>query len=457
MNASQIIVDNSLERLRYFFGQLLTQRDLEAEQAFHLALRRLAQRETFGTGTIAGLRVTPEHDSVVPPRSVFVLPGLAMDPDGRELLLEEVVCLLVADEPLPVEPHVFSPVPGSKSALAAAVAARFGAAFTVANLDEVVTTLFQRGLMPEADKNAYFNSADISVIKTFIELIAPSTPVLTPPTTLQDWIVDQLVGVTYVGARYAEHGADPAPAVLDAACCGGTQCFASRAQEGVELAISSSPFPDVIDPFVGLRDCLDSDPALLCGCLLDAWRGLPASASPCVQEGAIVPLAIVYWARFDSSPASQVLAADNCALRPLAPGGPSLRALAGAPVTATRLAGAQADHTFVPVCIRLPLTAATPGSPDDVPIFDGNAPYPFTVLDSFWVTSTAIGGATVQIRSASGGGGSAGSSPMSAASASLKARDTDTDMLAVAEGGSLFLRRSNAGVAGTLVVYLMKT
>src|SRR4051812_16797946 len=94
-------VKNSLTRVRYFFGQLLTQRDLEAEQLFNLRLQRLIQRETFGTGTVRGLKVQPNlNGGPTPPTSVFITPGLAMDPDGRELLLENAVCVPVAEQPL---------------------------------------------------------------------------------------------------------------------------------------------------------------------------------------------------------------------------------------------------------------------------------------------------------------------------------------------------------------------
>ena len=52
-----LTVASGVARLHYFYGQLLTQRDLSAEQHYHLELRRLLQREAFGTGTVAGLRV----------------------------------------------------------------------------------------------------------------------------------------------------------------------------------------------------------------------------------------------------------------------------------------------------------------------------------------------------------------------------------------------------------------
>jgi hypothetical protein len=54
---------SSVARLRYFFGELLTQRDLEAEQHYHVLMRRLVQREAFGTGTVAGLEVVAEHEA----------------------------------------------------------------------------------------------------------------------------------------------------------------------------------------------------------------------------------------------------------------------------------------------------------------------------------------------------------------------------------------------------------
>src|SRR5690606_39229634 len=91
---------SSLERLRFFFGQLLTQRDLEAEQRYHLTLQRLTQRETFGTGTVAGLGVTAAGQDVAP-LSVFVNPGLAFDPDGRELILEAMECVPGAEASVP--------------------------------------------------------------------------------------------------------------------------------------------------------------------------------------------------------------------------------------------------------------------------------------------------------------------------------------------------------------------
>src|SRR5690606_13472247 len=87
----ELVVPSSVAGSTYFHGQLLAERDLRAEQSYHVVLRRLVQRETFGTGTTAGLRVDVAGPAM--PRGVFVRAGLGFDPDGRELLLETDVCI----------------------------------------------------------------------------------------------------------------------------------------------------------------------------------------------------------------------------------------------------------------------------------------------------------------------------------------------------------------------------
>jgi len=326
MSDSPTVVNNSLQRLRYFAGQLLTQRDLAAEQAFHLLLQRLIQRASFGTGTVAGLGLASELDTVQVPGSVFLLPGLAMDPDGRELLVEKPVVVAVAPAPLPLSSHAFSPVPGTKSALASAVASRFGASFSAGDLDALVERFAASGLMSTQQRDDYFNLNDISYILSLIERLAPSTPSL--PSTLLDWIDGQLVGVSWVGIRYNEQGTDPTPAGVDGSCCAGTTCFSSRAREGVAIFTSDSAFPEVFDPFAQFETCLAGDPTQICECLLQGWEDLVPQAGECAPVGPIVQLGRVFWSKFEQSPLPQVTAIDNCS-RQLAPGGPMLRALAG--------------------------------------------------------------------------------------------------------------------------------
>jgi hypothetical protein len=59
MRATEKVISSGVSRVRYFFGQLLTERDLESEQHFHLLMRRLVQREAFGTGTMAASTPAP--------------------------------------------------------------------------------------------------------------------------------------------------------------------------------------------------------------------------------------------------------------------------------------------------------------------------------------------------------------------------------------------------------------
>lgn len=331
---------SSLSRLRYFFGQLLTQRDLEAEQRYHLSIQRLFQREALGTGTVAGLRVSAAAAPAV--RGVVIEPGLALDPDGRELVLENSECVDVADPPLTPTLTPFSPMPADRAALADEVAERFELPFSEDDLGALADAWVTAGLIDETQ------AADITVLTELLEQVPESTPDVEPPSILRDWLFSQLVGVTFVGLRYREIGVDPAPAVLDASCCGDVTCFPTRTQQGVFIATSPEPFDPAFDPYVSLKECLDtkffgqmdstsgsthvSCTSALCDCLLDAWRGLPPADDPCGSPSLpVVCLASVFWSRFErsdeSGPLPQLLTIDNCSCRPLAPGGPALRAL----------------------------------------------------------------------------------------------------------------------------------
>ena len=73
------------KRLRYFDGQMLTSKDFEDEQQYHLDLRRRHNRNLHGYGIVTGLDVTISQCESSP--SVVVSPGYALDPHGREILL----------------------------------------------------------------------------------------------------------------------------------------------------------------------------------------------------------------------------------------------------------------------------------------------------------------------------------------------------------------------------------
>jgi hypothetical protein len=70
------------ERVRFFFGQLLTANDFETEQTYHIIMRRLHNRLLHGAGIVEGLRVSADDDQS---GAVVVLsPGFALDGLGRD-------------------------------------------------------------------------------------------------------------------------------------------------------------------------------------------------------------------------------------------------------------------------------------------------------------------------------------------------------------------------------------
>jgi hypothetical protein len=68
-------------RPHYFDGQLLTAKDFEAEQIYHLDKQRFRNRHVHGTGIVSGLRVRVGPDR----SSIMVTPGYAIDAQGRDI------------------------------------------------------------------------------------------------------------------------------------------------------------------------------------------------------------------------------------------------------------------------------------------------------------------------------------------------------------------------------------
>ena len=93
-----------LDRLNYYNGQRLEAGDLRLEQEYHIRLRRLLNQSLHTYGIASGLEVLPltgdEH-------RVRVSPGLALDEEGRELVLLEEVVLAVSGVPSEIEGVVF--------------------------------------------------------------------------------------------------------------------------------------------------------------------------------------------------------------------------------------------------------------------------------------------------------------------------------------------------------------
>ncbi len=331
------LVTNSAARLRYFLGQLLTQRDLQAEQRYHLMLRRLMQREVLGTGTVAGLEVRfapapPERD-----RMVVLAAGLGIDPDGRELLLESDILLDIAAAALAPNPAPFPPstTPDSAAVLASDTRVRFalgaGTVFDATNVDSLLARATAAGLIVAGP-------TALASLRTEIGRVSAAVP--NPLVgTFEDWLFDQMVGITHLGLQYRESGAEPSPAVGGSSCCAGVTCLPARTQEGVLIVAGAAAFPAVADPHAQFLTCLGTPPAIttaadcvalktkLCQCAFDLWRDIPGVEDACGDATLpVVPLAVVNWAKV-SRVGGQILAIDNVSERLLALGVPALRAL----------------------------------------------------------------------------------------------------------------------------------
>lgn len=332
---ASLAVTNSASRLRFFSVQLLTQRDLQAEQSYHVLLRRLMQREILGTGTVAGLAVehptagTPEADSFV-----IVGAGLAVDPDGRELLIEKDVQLQIAAAPLTPNTTPFPPstTPDSTAVLATDMNTRFGLPANTVKSTDVDT------LIADLQAAGLIFATDPTPVTTLRGLIA-QLPTTTPnpiPSDLPAFFEDQLVSIVHIGLEYTENGAEPSPAIVDASCCAGTACFPGRTNEGVLITVSETPFPAIADPQETFRACLTAGGTLSCpdiktrlaNCIFDMWRTMASVTDPCGDTlFPVVPLAVVSWSLFPRA-GGRILTIDNISERPLALGVPATRVLA---------------------------------------------------------------------------------------------------------------------------------
>lgn len=106
--------------------------------------------------------------------------------------------------------------------------------------------------------------------------------------------------------------------------------------------------------------------------------------------------------------------------------------------------------------IRVPFAAGTPGTPDDVTIYALNAlPYKkMRIVDAHVMVVTAIGATTVQLRSAAAGAGTLCAEMATAATGRNGQTATVTASQVLTNGATvgLFLRRSDRGVAGEVVI-----
>jgi hypothetical protein len=111
----------------------------------------------------------------------------------------------------------------------------------------------------------------------------------------------------------------------------------------------------------------------------------------------------------------------------------------------------------VPLVIYKSFAAGVAGTPDDVTIYNASIPFGWRILDALVYVSTNIGGSTLQLRDTAGGGGAALSDAFDSATTGIKRDVLMTATPTQAAGDSLFLRRSDRGVAGEVIIWLVRT
>ena len=78
--------EKPIERLQYFNGERLEAGDLTVEQEYHIRVRRWLNKSLYSAGIADGLEVAPDKGNL---QRVIVSPGLALDSEGREIILLE--------------------------------------------------------------------------------------------------------------------------------------------------------------------------------------------------------------------------------------------------------------------------------------------------------------------------------------------------------------------------------
>ena len=81
--------DGTVTRNHFYAGKLLAAEDFEQEQSYHRTKHRRHNRLLHGVGIVSGLAVSVEPRSDGGDASVVVSPGVAIAPDGEELVVCE--------------------------------------------------------------------------------------------------------------------------------------------------------------------------------------------------------------------------------------------------------------------------------------------------------------------------------------------------------------------------------
>src|SRR6185503_16060610 len=87
--ARRQIATSGTVRPNFFSGRLLTADDLREEQEYHREKHRRHLQMLHGFGVVDGLQVDVASDGT----TISVEPGMAIDPYGREIVLDDLMVL----------------------------------------------------------------------------------------------------------------------------------------------------------------------------------------------------------------------------------------------------------------------------------------------------------------------------------------------------------------------------
>ena len=93
--ANKSVYVSFIKRNHYFYGKLLTEKDLADEQHYLREKQRLFNLNLFGSGIVSGLQVSASNQGIT------VRPGMALDGHGRQIMLTVPATLKLPKERSP--------------------------------------------------------------------------------------------------------------------------------------------------------------------------------------------------------------------------------------------------------------------------------------------------------------------------------------------------------------------
>lgn len=106
--------------------------------------------------------------------------------------------------------------------------------------------------------------------------------------------------------------------------------------------------------------------------------------------------------------------------------------------------------------IHKAFAAGAGGSADDVVIYASNAPYAFDIIHVVAKIVTVVSASTIQLRDTAAGAGTTLSDALTSATTGVRQNTAATTSPSVLRNGTLILRRSDSGVAGSIDILVLR-